>query len=103
MATKYMERAREALADPGVKPNGHGLPGMGLAREIVGGLLTFGLIAAVAGLVLSAMLWALSAHHGNVHYASRGRVGVVVSAGAALLMGGADAIIAFFQNAGTHI
>ena len=91
------------LADPGVTPNDTGLPGMALARSIAGALLTFGLIASVAGVAISAVVWALSAHNGNAHYASRGRTGVLVAAAAALLIGGADAIVAFFQNAGSQI
>jgi hypothetical protein len=91
------------LADPGVSPNGNGLPGMAAARKIVGALLTFGLIAAVAGVAISALVWALSAHNGNSHYASRGKMGVLVAAGAAMLIGGADAIVAFFQTAGSAI
>jgi hypothetical protein len=73
------------------------------ARKIVGAVLTFGLIASVAGLAISALAWALSAHNGNSYYASRGKVGVVVAAGAALLLGGADAIITFFQGAGASL
>jgi hypothetical protein len=91
------------LADPGVKPNQNGLPGMDAMRKIVGALLTFGLIASVAGIAISALVWALSAHNGNAHYASRGKMGVVVAAAAAMLIGGADAIITFFQNAGSAI
>src|ERR1700716_1775985 len=91
------------LADPGVTPNTDGLPGMDAAKKIVGALLTFGLIAAVAGIAVSSLVWALSSHGGNAHYASRGRTGVLVCAGAAMLIGGADAIVAFFQNAGSAI
>jgi hypothetical protein len=91
------------LADPNVSPNQDGLPGVSEARKIVGALLTFGLIACVAGVVISSIVWALSSHNGNSHYASRGKVGVVVSAGAALLIGGADAIVTFFQGAGSAI
>ena len=74
------------LADPGVTPNTNGLPGVSEARKIVGAVLTSGLIAAVAGLAISALAWALSAHNGNSYYASRGKVGVVIAAGAALLL-----------------
>jgi hypothetical protein len=91
------------LADPGVSPNTSGLPGLDLAKKIVGALLTFGLIASVAGLAISALVWALSAHNGNSHYASRGKMGVLVAAGAAILIGGADAIVAFFERAGQSI
>lgn len=91
------------LADPGVKPNGNGLPGLDAARKIVGALLTYGLIAAVAGVALSALVWVLSSHNGNSHYASRGKSGVLVSAGAAILLGGADTLVTFFQNIGHTI
>jgi Family of unknown function (DUF6112) len=91
------------LADPGVSPNTNGLPGVAEARKIVGAVLTFGLIASVAGLAISALAWALSAHNGNSYYASRGKVGVLIAAGAALLLGGANAIITFFQGAGASL
>ena len=91
------------LADPGVAPNTTGLPGLDEAKRLVGALLTFGLISAVAGIAISAVVWALSAHNGNSHYASKGKTGVLVAAAAAMLIGGADAIVAFFQAAGTTI
>jgi hypothetical protein len=91
------------LADPGVSPNTNGLPGVSEAKKIVGAILTFGLIASVAGLAISALAWALSSHNGNSYYASRGKIGVLVAAGAALLLGGADAIITFFQGAGASL
>jgi hypothetical protein len=76
---------------------------MDAVKRIVGALLTFGLIAAVAGIAISALVWALSAHNGNSHYASRGKAGVLVAVAAAMLLGGADSIVAFFQNAGSAI
>lgn len=91
------------LADPGVSPNTNGLPGLDLAKQIAGALLTFGLIASVAGVAISALVWALSAHNGNSHYASRGKTGVLVAAASAVLIGGADAIVSFFQTAGSSI
>lgn len=103
LANNFLGQVSAVLADPGVTPNKTGLPGMSLARKIAGALLTFGLIAAVAGLAISALVWALAAHNGNSHYASRGRMGVVIAAAAALLIGGADAIVTFFQNAGGQI
>jgi hypothetical protein len=91
------------LADPGITPNDNGLPGVSEARKIVGALLTFGLIAAVAGVAISAIGWALGSHSANPHLAGRGRTGVVVAAIAALLIGGADLIVKFFQAAGSTI
>lgn len=103
MVLAMVHRMSVLLADPGVKPNTNGLPGMEAAKKIVGALLTFGLIASVAGVAVSAVVWALSAHNGNSQYASRGKMGVLVAAGAAMLIGGADTIVAFFQNAGGSI
>lgn len=91
------------FADPGITPNENGLPGVSEARKIVGALLTFGLIAAVAGVAISAIGWALGSHSANPHLAGRGRTGVVVAAIAALLIGGADLIVNFFQAAGSTI
>ena len=103
MVIAMVHRVSGVLADPGVSPNTNGLPGMDAARKIVGALLTFGLIGSVAGVAVSALVWALSAHNGNSHYASRGKMGVVIAAAAAMLIGGADTIVAFFQNAGGSI
>jgi hypothetical protein len=103
MVVAAMQRISVLIADPGVTPNRDGLPGLDAMKKIVGALLTFGLVASVAGIAISALVWALSAHNGNSHYASRGKMGVLVAAGAAMLIGGADTIVAFFQNAGGSI
>ena len=95
--------ARITAANPGISPNGNGLPGLGEVRKIVGALLTWGLVACVAGLVISAMVWAVSSNAGNYHGTSKGKTGVLVSAAAAILIGGANAIIGFFAAAGQSI
>ena len=89
--------------DPGVKPNNDGLPGLSVLHQMVGALLTWGLLACVAGLVISVMLWALAHHQGNYSHVSSGKTGVLVSAGGALLIGGANAIIGFFSTLGAGI
>jgi hypothetical protein len=90
-------------ADPGIRPNGSGLPGLGVVKQIVGALLTWGLVACVAGLVVSVILWALGHQSGNYSHTSTGKTGVLVSAVGALLIGGANAIIAFFSGLGSGI
>ena len=90
-------------ADPGVKPNQNGLPGLAVMKQIVGAMLTWGLLACVAGLVVSVIIWALAHHNGSYQHASNGKTGVLVSAGGALLIGGANAIVAFFSNLGSGI
>ena len=94
---------RVLAANPDISPNGNGLPGLGEVRRIVGALLTWGLVACVAGLVVSAMVWAISSNAGNYHGTSKGKTGALVSAVAALLIGGANAIIGFFAPAGQRI
>ena len=42
--------------DPGITPNEDGLPGLPVVRSIVGALLTWGLVACVAGLVVSVIV-----------------------------------------------
>ena len=42
-----------AAADPGVTSNTTGLPGLAQLRSMVGALLTFGLVACVAALVIA--------------------------------------------------
>ena len=90
-------------ADPGITPNDSGLPGLAVLRQIVGALLTWGLVACVAGLVVSVITWAVARQQGNYGYASGAKTGVLVSAGGALLIGGANAIVAFFSAMGGRI
>jgi hypothetical protein len=104
LTQKAMNVAGHVLAaNPGISPNSSGLPGLGEVRRIVGALLTWGLVACVAGLVISAMVWAISSNAGNYHGTSKGKTGVLVSAAAAILIGGANAIIGFFAAAGGRI
>ena len=83
-----------------VTPNTTGLPGISTLSNIVGALLTIGLIACVAGLVLAAIIWAVGAHSSNPHLSSRGKTGVVVAFVAAVLIGGANVLVDFFVTTG---
>lgn len=56
-----------------ISPNTNGLPGMAALEQIGGALLTFGLIAAVAGIAISAIAWAVGSHSSNPHVAGRGK------------------------------
>ncbi|MGW6130796.1 DUF6112 family protein [Cellulomonas sp. NPDC055163] len=91
------------MADPGVSPNEDGLPGLSVVRQIAGAFLTWGLVACVAGLAISIIMWAVAHHQGNYNHASNGKMGVVVAAAGALLLGGANAIVAFFSGLGAAI
>lgn len=86
-----------------IKPNASGLPGLDALETIVGGLLALGLVAAVAGVALSAVAWAIGSHSSNPHVAGKGKSGVLVAAGAAMLLGAASTLVTFFNNAGAGI
>ena len=72
----------------GVFPGFDGLGGIGDLRAVIGALLTFVLIVAVLMLIVSAIVWAIAAANGNHAIASKGRTGVLVALGAAVLAGG---------------
>jgi Family of unknown function (DUF6112) len=88
------------VAGVNVSPNTTGLPGIAELQNIVGALLTIGLIASLAGLAVSAAIWAVGSHSANPVLAGRGKSGVLVAFVAAALTGGAVALINFFANAG---
>ena len=92
-----------AATSLGGTPNPNGLPGSAALEQLIGGLAFWGLLAALAGLIVSAAVWALSSHSGNYQHAATGRRGTLVSAGAALLVGAAPAIVAFFENLGRSV
>ena len=86
-----------------VSPNTTGLPGIQELQNIVGALLTIGLIGLLAGLALSAIVWAVGNHSVNPMLAGRGKTGVLVSFVAAALCGGAVTLINFFFGAGAQL
>ena len=83
-----------------ISPNSSGLPGINSLSNIVGALITIGLIACVAGLVIAAIVWAIGTHSSNPHLGSRGKAGVLVALVAAMLSGGANVLVDFFVTAG---
>ena len=86
-----------------ISPNTNGLPGIAALEQIVGGLLTIGLVAAVAGVAISAIAWAVGSHSSNPHVAGRGKTGVLVSIAAAMLIGAANTLVNFFNAAGAAV
>lgn len=89
--------------DPGVKPNPNGLPGIALLKDLVGGVLVVALILCLLGLVVSAASWAVGSQSGNSHAASKGKTGVMVACGAAILVGGANFLIGSFSAMGSRL
>ncbi|WP_337006979.1 MULTISPECIES: DUF6112 family protein [unclassified Microbacterium] len=72
----------------GVFPNFGGLAGIGDLKQVVGALFMFVVVIAVLMLIVSAICWAIAAAQGNYSAATKGRVGVLVALGAAVLAGG---------------
>ena len=89
--------------DIDISPNSNGLPGIGQLRSIVGASMTVGLILAVLALVVSAVVWAMGANSSNPHLAGRGKLGVLVGVGAAVITGASVALVNFFWNVGQAV
>lgn len=86
-----------------VFPDFEGLSGIGDLREVVGALFLFVLIIAVLMLIVSGIVWAISASTGNHTASSKGRSGVLVSLGAAILAGGGVAWMNWLIGVGQQL
>ena len=89
--------------DINIGPNSDGLPGIDQLKSIVGASMTVGLILAVLALLVSAVVWALGANSSNPHLAGRGKLGVLVGVGAAIITGASVALVNFFWNVGQSV
>ena len=89
--------------DISINPNSDGLPGIGQLRGIVGATMTVGLILAVLALIVSAVVWAMGSNSSNPHLAGRGKLGVLVALGAAIITGSSVALVNFFWNVGQAV
>lgn len=70
-----------------VYPDLNGVGGLSTLISIVGALLTIVLVVAVLMLLVSGIVWAVSSSAGNPQTAAKGKVGVFVALGAAVLAG----------------
>ncbi|WP_185996619.1 DUF6112 family protein [Nocardioides campestrisoli] len=86
-----------------ISPNSNGLPGIQQLRSIVGASMTIGLILAVLALIIAAVVWALGANSSNPHLAGRGKLGVLVALGAAIVCGASVTLVNFFWNVGQQV
>lgn len=89
--------------DINIDPNSNGLPGISQLKSIVGASMTVGLILAVLALIVSAVVWALGANSSNPHMAGRGKLGVLIGLGAAIVTGASVALVNFFWNVGQAV
>ena len=86
-----------------IVPNSSGLPGIEQLRVIVGAVMTVGLILSVLALIVSAIIWAYGSNSSNPHLAGRGKIGVLISCGAAVVCGASVTLINFFWGVGQAV
>jgi hypothetical protein len=86
-----------------LNPNPNKLPGGHVLEGLTDGIAGFGLIFCLIGLVIGAALWGVGSTSSNYQQTFIGKRAFGVSALAALLIGGAAAIINFFYGAGQNI
>ncbi|NNN21045.1 MAG: hypothetical protein HKL80_03470 [Acidimicrobiales bacterium] len=79
------------------------LPGSTQLQNLTNGIGAWALILSLAALVVGAAAWALGAHSQNYQHTMVGRRTVLVSAGAALLIGAAPHIVDFFYSTGMQV
>jgi hypothetical protein len=86
-----------------LNPNPRNLPGGQVLSSLTDGIAGFALIFCLIGLVVGAGLWGLGSTSNNYQQTFAGKRAFGVSVIAALLIGGAAAIINFFYGAGQNI
>lgn len=86
-----------------VFPDFGGVGGAEDLRAIVGALLMFVLIIAVLMLIVCAIVWAIASSSGNYQAATKARIGLFVSLGAAALAGAGVAWVNFLLGVGEQL
>ncbi|MEU2874104.1 DUF6112 family protein [Streptomyces olivoreticuli] len=89
--------------DPGVSPKEGGLPGLSVLKNVVNSINLFGIVAVVGALAVSLGVWAWGHHTGGHQAEANGKKGTVVAASAALGLGAANGIVAFFSALGSQV
>jgi MFS family permease len=91
------------VPDLHVSPSSSTLPGGDQLQALINGLALWALIAALAGMLVGAVLWAVGHHSSNYQQAYSGRKGVMVSGAAAMIIGAAPALINYFFSLGQAV
>jgi MFS family permease len=100
MSHPVLTGATSLLLKVSLKPSNSALPGTEELGKLANGVDFWALIAATVGILVGAVLWAFGHYSQNYQQAYNGRRGVMVSGLAALLIGGAPAIVNFFFGQG---
>lgn len=86
-----------------LRPDPNKLPGGEVLESLTNGIAGFALIFCLIGLVIGAAMWGIGSTSSNYQQTFVGKRAFAVCALAALLIGGAAAIINFFYGAGQNI
>lgn len=86
-----------------VRPDLNAIAGSSDFRQIVGALLTYGLLISITMLIVCAISWALASAWGSWHGASRAKTGVLVAVAGAVLTGGALPWADWLVGVGAHL
>ncbi|BEH01851.1 hypothetical protein brsh051_11320 [Brooklawnia propionicigenes] len=86
-----------------VFPDFDGLSGIGDLQQVVGALLMFVLVIAVLMVIVSGAIRGIAASTGNYAAAAKGRVGVLIALGAAVLAGGGVAWMNWLIDVGRQL
>ncbi|MFZ4583840.1 MAG: DUF6112 family protein [Acidimicrobiia bacterium] len=89
--------------DVNVAPNKVAIPGSDQVQSVVNGMAGWGLILALAAMIIAGVIWAFGAQSQNHHQATQGKRGVLIAAGAAALMTAAPAFVNWASGLGTAI
>lgn len=103
MSFPLADRVVQLAYDPGISPQGGGLPGLAVLKNVVNSINMFGIIAVVGALAVSFGVWAWGHHTGGHQAEANGKKGATVAAGAALGLGAANGIVAFFSALGSQV
>ena len=91
------------LGQVSIQSGGQPLPGTAQLNQLISGFDTWALMAALAGMLVGAAVWALGHHTSNYQQSLSGRKGLMVSAVAALVLGAAPTIINFLFGLGGQV
>jgi len=88
------------LSAVSANPDPQALPGSNVLQQIVNGADAWALAVTLIGTFVGAAIWAVASHTSSHHYAARGRMAALVSAGAALVIGAGPGLVNFFARLG---
>jgi hypothetical protein len=89
-----------SLADVSANPNPAALPGSNVLQQLVNGADAWALAITLLGAFVGAAVWAIASHTNSHHYAAKGRMAALVSAGSALVIGAGPGLVNFFAHLG---